>query len=210
MRTYRDAIDVIVIFHLLFETRGADLDLSSSSGVALFAEAQRHRAGTLCALKWGSQFCPENGAASATAPETLVDLLALGVKYEAFVDVLKPANHDAVALRVDEIARTLICYEGEQATVSDTSIIMQQRLTAPLTRQISLTEDGDQITDGWRLSPRYQDAHRCRWEGREQNCRRLGGAARARRWWRMPRWKLVSFGAGALVARFNQFCNQVR
>lgn len=149
VQIYRDAIEVIFIAHLFFETRGEALGLSAHDMAVLFAEEHRHRSGALWALKWAVEFCPENGPTPDATPESLADLLALGNRYEAFVDVLKAANRDAITIHVDETTKSLICYEGGQATTVDTSIVLQQRFTSPLARQISLTEDGDQVTTHW-------------------------------------------------------------
>jgi hypothetical protein len=149
MQTYRDAIEMTFVYHLFSEVCGEALDVSANDVAVLFAEEQHRRSGTLWALKWASNFCRERDSESAATPETLIDLLALGVKYEVFVDVLKAANRDVIAIHVDEAAKTLICYEGAQATPADVSIVVQQRFTSPLARQVSLTEDADQLTTGW-------------------------------------------------------------
>jgi hypothetical protein len=149
MQTYRDAIEVVFLELFFLETHAGNLDLCADDAGVLFAQENRFRAGVLWALKWASEFCPENGSAESSIPDELVNLLSLGSNYEAFVDVLKSANRDAVAIHVDEASRTLICYEAKQATAFDPSIVYHQRITAPTTQQVSLTEDGDQVTSRW-------------------------------------------------------------
>jgi hypothetical protein len=149
MRTYRDAIEVTVLVHLFFEVKGPSLGVTPNDVAVLFSEEHRHRTGTLWALKWAEQFCPDEGSSADVAAESLVGLLALGAKYEAFVDVLKEANRGAIDIRVDENTKTLICYEGARALASDSDIVVHQRFAGPLSRHMSLTDDGDPLTSRW-------------------------------------------------------------
>lgn len=149
MNTYRDAIEVVAISHFFMQTEGEALGLSAHEFGVLLMEESRHRRGVLWALKWASDFCSENGSTPDLAPEALVDLLALGARYEAFVDLLKRANHGAIAIKIDEQSKTLMCYEGEQATDADAEIVIKQRLSAPFGYQVSLTADEDQLTSHW-------------------------------------------------------------
>jgi len=149
MRTYRDAIELVFLERFFLEAHTATLDVSAEDVGGLFAQEIRLRAGILWSLKWASEFCPENGSAEVSTPDELVNLVFLGADYETFVDALKYANHDLLDIKIDEQSRTLICYEGRQATGFDAAIVVQQRITNPRTQQVSLTEDGDQITSRW-------------------------------------------------------------
>jgi hypothetical protein len=149
MHTYRDAIEVVFLELLFFQTHAATLDVSASDVGSFFAQENRLRAGILWSLKWASEFCPENGSSDISTPDELTNLVFLGADYETFVDVLKYANHELVDIKIDEQSRTLICYEGRQATGFDAAIVLQQRITNPRAQQVSLTEDGDQITSRW-------------------------------------------------------------
>jgi hypothetical protein len=134
MRTYRDAIEVVFLELFFLQTHTA-LDVSASDVGNPFAQENRLRAGVLWSLKWASEFCPENGSSEISAPDELIELLSLGAAYEAFVDVLKYANHELVDIKIDEQSRTLICYEGRQATGFDAAIVLQPRITNPRTPQ---------------------------------------------------------------------------
>lgn len=149
MHTYRDAIEVVFLQLFFLQTHAATLDVSGGDVGGLVAQESRLRAGILWSLKWASEFCPENGSAEVSTPDELTDLVFLGADYEVFVDALKYANYELMDIEIDEQSRTLICYEGRQATVFDAAIVLQQRITNPRTHQVSLTEDGDQITSRW-------------------------------------------------------------
>jgi len=149
MQTYRDAIEAIFCVQFFFHVHGNAMDDSADKIGALFAKENCIRGGVLWALKWASDFCQETGPAPDAVCDELAELLCLGSSYETFVDALKYANHGLVDIHVDELARTLICYEGEQATAFDASIVHHQRITVPATQHVSLTEDTDQITSRW-------------------------------------------------------------
>lgn len=149
MQTYRDAIEVVFLQLFFFQTHAATLDVSAGDVGVLLAQENRFRAGILWALKWAAEFCPENGMAELSTSDELANLVFLGADYETFVDALKCANHQLLVINVDERSRTVTCYEGQQATEFDLSIVNQQRITAPMTQQVSLTEDSDQVTSRW-------------------------------------------------------------
>jgi hypothetical protein len=149
MQTYRDAIELVFLESSFFEMHAGSLKVSADDVGALFVQENRYRAGILWALKWASEFCPENGSAQNSTPDELTSLVFLGADYETFVDTLKYANHDLIVIKVDEQSQTMICYEGEQATSFDSNVVHEQRFTVPATWQVSLTEDGDQITSTW-------------------------------------------------------------
>ena len=149
MQSYRDVMEILFLEFLFFETHASALDLSADHVGTLFVQENRHRAGTLWALKWASEFCPESGSVETSTPDELFSLTSLGADYESFVDTLKYANHDLIEIKIDEQSRTINCYEGQQATQSDSDIVYQQRLTAPASPQISLTDDSDQVTSRW-------------------------------------------------------------
>ena len=145
MRTYRDAIEVVFVKGLYSETfNGSPEDFG-----AVFGQENRFRAGSLWALKWASEYCPTISATSNRSPEELVGLLSLGATYETFVDALKYAQRNLITIKVDEASRTIVFYEGGPATAFDSHIVQHQRITAPMTRHVSLTEDGDQLTSRW-------------------------------------------------------------
>jgi hypothetical protein len=149
MQTYRDAIEVVFLGFFFFKTHAGSLDVSADDVGALFVQENRYRAGILWALKWASEFCPENSSAENSTPDELTSLVFLGADYETFVDALKYANHDLTVFKVDEQSQTIICYEGQQATSFDSNVVHEQRITVPATRQVSLTDDCDQITSKW-------------------------------------------------------------
>lgn len=145
MRTYRNAIELVFLKGLHAET----FDGSPEDFGAVFGQEDRTRAGILWALKWASEYCPEISATSDRSPEELVGLLFLGATYETFVDALKYAQHNLISIKLDEASRTITFYEGGPATAFDASIVHHQRITTPLTRHVSLTEDSDQLTSRW-------------------------------------------------------------
>ncbi len=145
MRTYRDAIEVVFVKALHSET----FDGSLKDFGAVLGQENRFRAGSLWALKWASEYCPAISATANRSPEELVDLLSLGATYETFVDALKYAQRNLITVKVDETSRTIVFYEGGPATAFDSHIVQHQRITAPLTRHVSLTEDSDQLTSRW-------------------------------------------------------------
>jgi hypothetical protein len=102
MQAYRDSIEVVFAECLFFQLH-AEHDRAAAGGIGVVrAQENRWRAGTLWALKWASEFCPEDGGTGSSRPEELADLLTLGAMYETFVDALKRANHgsrDGLALR---------------------------------------------------------------------------------------------------------------
>src|SRR5204862_3306133 len=67
----------------------------------------------------------------------------------AFVDALKCAKWDLIAIHVDEGSRTITCYEGGNATGFDVRIVEQARISAPGTPHVSLTINEDQLTSRW-------------------------------------------------------------
>src|SRR5712691_2543873 len=149
MQAYRDSIEVVFAECLFFQLH-AEHDRAAAGGIGVVrAQENRWRAGTLWALKWASEFCPEDGGTGSSRPEELADLLTLGAMYETFVDALKRANHGSLEIDVDEGTRTIICYEGARATAFDTSIVSHQWVTSPVTHHLSLTEESDQITSRW-------------------------------------------------------------
>jgi hypothetical protein len=149
MQTYRDRIEAIFLVHFFFRVDPKAVDVSAADLGSLFAQENCVRSGILWALKWASEFCPENGLTTGVAPDELAELLSLGATCEVFVDALKCAKGDLAVIHADEESRTLICYEGEQATAFDPSIVHRQRITVPISRHVSLTEDTDQITSRW-------------------------------------------------------------
>jgi len=149
MQAYRDAVEVIFVSHLFFQTHPEHINDAAHDLGVLFAQEISWRAGTLWALKWAFEFCAENGGAASVTPEQITDLLALGTSYEAFVDALKRANQDLLEIYVDEGSRTLVCYEGDKASGLDLSIVEYQRVTTPTMHHVSLTYDDDQITSRW-------------------------------------------------------------
>jgi hypothetical protein len=149
MHAYRDAVEVIFVSHLFFQTHPEHITDAAHDVGVLFAQEISWRAGALWALKWASEFCAENGGPASVTPKQITDLLALGTSYEAFVDALKLANQDVLEIYVDEGSRTLICYEGDQASGLDLSIVEHQRVTTPTMHHVSLTHDDDQITSRW-------------------------------------------------------------
>ena len=145
MRTYRDAIELVFLKGLHAETFDGSLEDFGD----VFGQEDRLRAGILWALKWASEYCPEISATSDRSPEELVNLLFIGATYETFVDALKYAQHNLISIKLDEASRTINFYEGGPATTFDASIVHHQRITTPLTRHVSLTEDSDQLTSRW-------------------------------------------------------------
>ena len=149
MQTYRDAIECLFVTHLFLRLHPNATDLPGDAVGTLFAQENRFRAGILWALKWASEFCSDDGVANNPTADELHELLSLGASYETLVDTLKYAQQGRAVLRVDEASKTLFCYEGEQATNLDPSIVYHQRITTPAMRQVTLTEDDDQITSRW-------------------------------------------------------------
>ncbi|MFI5341119.1 MAG: hypothetical protein ACHQ7N_14950 [Candidatus Methylomirabilales bacterium] len=145
MRTYRDAIEVIFLKALHAKT----FDGSPEDFGAAFGHENRFRAGSLWALKWATEYCPAIGVSTNRPPKELVDLLSLGATYETFVDALKCAQRDLIAITVDEASRTITFYEGGPATPFDADIVHRQRITTPMTPHVSLTQDSDQLTSRW-------------------------------------------------------------
>jgi hypothetical protein len=148
MSAYRDAIEVVFAGRLMLEAEGNANDISSRVAV-LFAEEQRYRAGTLWALKWAAKLASTDGPPREGQEREIVDLLLLGARYEAFVDLLRAALHDVLEIHVVESTRTLVCYEGERRGAFGADVVEWQRLTSPSERQISLTEDSDRLTSRW-------------------------------------------------------------
>ena len=151
MKLYRDAIEVIFTSHLFFQLHPDAAAEAQDAVGTLFIQENRIRAGILWAFKWAAEFCPEDGGDGSTPPtdEEFLDLQMLGTTYEAFVDTLKYADKEQVSLEVDEDSKTIVCYEGKQATTFDPSIVFHQRITSSVMPQVSLTEDADPITSRW-------------------------------------------------------------
>jgi hypothetical protein len=131
MRTYRDAIELIFLKLDFLKLYSRALEITSADVTALLMHENRIRAGTLWALKWACEFCPADGIQASSSDKELANLLSLGAAYEALVDALKYANHDLAAVEFDEQSRTILCYEGKQATANDLSIVDHQRSTVP-------------------------------------------------------------------------------
>lgn len=145
MRTYRDAIELAFLKALHTET----FDGSAEDFGAALGQENRLRAGSLWAMKWASEYCPESAATAKRSPKELVDLLFLGATYETFVDALKYAQHNLITIKVDEAFRTITFYEGGLVTAFDAQIVQHQRITSPMIPHVSLTEDSDQLTSRW-------------------------------------------------------------
>ncbi len=145
MDTYRSAVELVFIKMLHTET----FDGSPEDFGAVICRGDRFRAGYLWALKWASEYCPSISATANRSPKELTGLFFLGAIYETFVDALKAAQHNLRTINVDEGARTITFYEGGPATAFDLRIVQQQRLTAPITPHVQLTEDSDQLTSRW-------------------------------------------------------------
>jgi hypothetical protein len=145
MGLYRDSMELVSL-----EFMHAELfDLPPEDLGAQFAKEDLTRNGVLWALKWASEYCLESGTIPAINAKELVDLAFLGSTYEAFVDALKCAKWDLAAIHVDEDSRTIICYEGGNATGFDVGIVEQARISAPGTPHVSLTLSEDQLTSRW-------------------------------------------------------------
>ena len=166
MQTYRDAIELAFLKGLHTET----FDGSAEDFGAVLGQENRMRAGFLWALKWASEYCQESAPTNKRSPEELVDLLLLGATYETFVDALKYAQHNMIAITVDDVLRTITFYEGGAATAFDANIVQNQRITSPLMSHVSLTEDSDQLTSRWSAGD-YRRVTRCIAEhaSREEN-----------------------------------------
>ncbi|MBN1906279.1 MAG: hypothetical protein JW927_14405 [Deltaproteobacteria bacterium] len=148
MHTYRDAIELAFLKALHAETFAPFDGFSEEFGAAL-GEENRLRAGSLWAIKWASEYCPESAASTKRTPKELVELLFLGATYETFVDALKYAQHNLITIKVDETLRAITFYEGGPLTAFDGQIVQHQRLTSPIIPHVSLTEDSDQLTSRW-------------------------------------------------------------
>ncbi len=145
MRTYRDAIELAFLKALHTET----FDGSSEDFGAALGQENRVRAGSLWAMKWASEYCPESAPFAKRSPKELVDLLFLGGTYETFVDALRYAQHNLITIKVDESFRTITFYEGGAVTAFDAHIVQHQRITSSMIPHVSLTEDSDQLTSRW-------------------------------------------------------------
>ncbi|MEA1995066.1 MAG: hypothetical protein U9N18_02780 [Campylobacterota bacterium] len=145
MRTYRDAIEFAFLKALHTET----FDGSAEDSGAALGQENRSRAGSLWALKWAAEYCPESAPTAKRSPKELVDLLLLGDTYETFVDALKYAQRSLITIKVEEASRRITFYEGGPATAFDAHIVQHQRITSPMIPHVSLTEDSDQLTSRW-------------------------------------------------------------
>ena len=145
MCTYRDAIELVFCKFLHAET----FDSLPQDLGDIFGHEDLIRGGTLWALKWATEYCPDKGPARSNSADELVNLIFQGKTYELFVDALKYAQRDLVTLSVNESSRTITCYEGGNKTLFDMPIIQQGRISSPMTPHISLTENSDQITSKW-------------------------------------------------------------
>ena len=108
------------------------------------------RVGALWALKWATEYCPENGSDAPLSQQNLVEVIRVGRSYDALVDALKYAKHNLVTLSVDRESREIICYEGDDLTGFDSEIVEHQQQVGPTLAYASLTEDSDQLTSSWR------------------------------------------------------------
>ncbi len=145
MRTYRDAIELVFLKALHTETfDGSAEDLGAALG-----QENHIRSGSLWAIKWAAEYCPESAPTTKRSPEELVDFLFLGATYETFVDALKYAQHNLITIKVDEAFQTITFYEGGAVTAFDAHIVQHQRITSPIIPHVSLTEDSDQLTSRW-------------------------------------------------------------
>jgi hypothetical protein len=145
MHTYRDAIELMFCRYLHAMT----FDRSPKDFSVALGNEDQIRGGMLWALKWATEYCPENGPSGLRSPEELVELILLGMAYETFVDALKYAQWGLLTIEVDESSRIITCYEGDSATVFDVGIIQQERISTPTTPHVSLTQDDDQLTSRW-------------------------------------------------------------
>jgi len=145
MCTYRDSIEVVFCNTLDV----AIFDGSLENFGPVFGQENRLRAGSLWALKWAIEYCPEISATVNWSTKELPDLLFLGATYETFVDALKYAQLNLITIQVDEASRTLTFYEGGPTTSFDSQIVDHLRNTTPITPHVSLTEDSDQLTSRW-------------------------------------------------------------
>jgi len=145
MRVYRDGVELALIMAARFATSGGSLnDLGNALG-----HEDRIRAGALWALKWASEYCDVGETRAAPSDDELLEVILLGQIYETFVDALKYANLGLVTVQVDEANRTISFYEGGPVTRFDADIVHHQRIAAPMTPHVSLTEDGDHLTSRW-------------------------------------------------------------
>ncbi|MDX6531621.1 MAG: hypothetical protein QOH41_3911 [Blastocatellia bacterium] len=145
MGVYRDSMELVALEFM----HARVFDLSPEELGSQFAREDLTRSGVLWALKWASEYCLETSISPAINTRELVGLTFLGSTYEAFVDALKCANWDLIAIHVDEDSRTINCYEGGDASGFDVRIVERARISAPSTPHASLTLDEDQLTSRW-------------------------------------------------------------
>src|ERR1700733_7676287 len=112
LQAYRDAIRTLFLFHFFFDVQAGTGLISADDVANLHMQENRLRSGTLWALKWATQFCPEVGLSADGISDEIATVRSLGSNYETFVDALKSANRDVIVIDIDESARLLICYEG--------------------------------------------------------------------------------------------------
>ncbi len=141
---YRDAIE------LVFARAAFDQQASGTGDIegSLALERDLH-AGVLQALKWTMEFSSPSAQGQSPDVEVVHEVIDLGRRYEVLVDVLKMANHDRVAIVVNEVARTTIVYEGGDLTGADAQLVAHQHRTLPLHAQKPLIDDDDKLTAKW-------------------------------------------------------------
>jgi len=141
---YRDEIE------LVFTRASVGLQLNDATELESgFGRERDLHAGVLQALKWAMELSSPYSEGASPNVEVVHEVIDLGWRYEVLVDALKMANHDRVAIAVDNATRTLTVYEGGDRTGVDAQLVAHQHRTLPLHAQVPLIADEDQLTTKW-------------------------------------------------------------
>ena len=140
---YRDAIEVV------FLRAAWAIQFRPDELVKAFALEHYLHAGVFQVLKWAMEFSAGSNSGQLPDSQEIKNLIDLGKNYENFVDALKMANYDQVAISIDDGQKIITVYEGGDLTGADAQLVIHRAQTLPVYTQTPSVEDGDQITLRW-------------------------------------------------------------